>query len=45
MNVRLVLKLFQLSDGDFSVFLACLQQLQTLCSVRNSKFPNLGKGT
>ena len=42
MKAQSVLKLFQLSHGDFIFFLACLQHDQTQCLVRSSNIPKLG---
>ena len=49
MNELLALKLFQQLNGDFIFSVVFLQQLQTLCKVRNSELragcPNLGYDT
>ena len=43
--VVLEMLLFQLLSGDFMFFLACQQQLQTLCLLHNARIPpNLGQG-
>ena len=40
---NLIFKLFQLSNDESISFVACLQQLQTLCSVNDPIISNLGQ--